>query len=139
MGKVIFVDDSNGLPRSFKRKFAPFFDIETCESGAEALELLDKSGSEFSVMVTDMKMPVMDGLQLLKKVKELHPHIKGIVQTGYSNFNNIIEALNVGEIEAYFEKPWRDIDFMKDKIARCIYLSEKKQNEAKLIKVEIVK
>lgn len=104
--KILFIDDDEMVLKSIKRsirneKFEGFYAL----SGKEALKLL--SMTEFSVIVTDMRMPDMSGLDLLKKVYELHPDVIRIILTGYAQVQNIISAIHTGHIFRYLTKPWK--------------------------------
>ena len=102
---VLFVDDEvnilNALRRGlFREKYLKFF----AESGEEALQIMDIE--EIDVIVTDMKMPVMDGLELLKIVRERHPEVVKIVLSGYTQLPQILATINQVEIFKFVTKPW---------------------------------
>lgn len=103
--KVLFVDDESNVLSSIKRavieeSYASFF----AGSGAEALALFEKH--QFSVIVTDMRMPVMDGLTLLKIVKEKYPKTVRVVLSGYTQLSQMLVTINQGEIFKFITKPW---------------------------------
>jgi DNA-binding NtrC family response regulator len=107
---VLFVDDEARvlsclkgglLDEPYKSLFA--------NSGKEALEILDQN--EVQVIVTDMRMPEMGGLELLKIVKEEYPHIVRMVLSGYTQVTTLLTAINQGEIFRFITKPW---DFEKE-------------------------
>ncbi|MCK5076418.1 MAG: response regulator, partial [Calditrichia bacterium] len=70
--KILFVDDEEHVLSSFKRTFRKEFDMETANSGKSALRIISSNGP-FSVIVSDMRMPEMNGVQLLSKIKDLSP------------------------------------------------------------------
>lgn len=102
---VLFVDDEIKILTSIERGiigegFKGYF----ATSGKEALEVLEKV--EIAVIVTDMRMPEMDGLQLLKIVKEKYPDIIRIVLSGYSQLPQIIATINKVGVFKFILKPW---------------------------------
>ena len=110
---VLFVDDEENILNSIKRAvFAEEFTAEFAErfralfatSGAEALELMGKN--EVSVIVTDMMMPDMDGLALLKEAKRLYPMTIRIVLSGHTQLAQVVAAINQGDIFRFITKPW---------------------------------
>ena len=107
---VLFVDDEERvlsclkgglLDEPYKTLFA--------NSGKEALEVLKQK--EVQVIVTDMRMPVMGGLELLKIVKEEYPRIVRMVLSGYTQVTTLLTAINQGKIFKFITKPW---DFEED-------------------------
>ncbi len=81
-------------------------DIKTVLSTSphQALELLDKES--FDIIITDLKMPDIDGVELIRKAREKDPHIVAIVVTGYGNIENVVEATQSGSF-AYILKPFK--------------------------------
>lgn len=102
--KILFVDDEENILQSIKRELRKRFDIHTAEGGALALETLKNSGP-FSVIISDMRMPVMDGIQLLSKVKDLYPDTVRMMLTGNADQGTAIEAVNKGQIFRFLNKP----------------------------------
>ncbi len=102
---VLFVDDEPIILRSIKRSFLdkPYNQLFT-KSGQEALEILQKE--EVHVIVTDMCMPGMSGLELLKIVREKYPHIVKIILSGYTDMPVLHEKVNQKEIFKFVFKPW---------------------------------
>ncbi len=104
---VLFVDDEIRILRSIKRLvFGKEFTSLFANNGSEAIEILAKN--EVHVLVTDMRMPGMSGLELLRAVKEDSPHIARIVLSGYTQVTTLLTAINQGEIMRYIIKPWED-------------------------------
>jgi YesN/AraC family two-component response regulator len=77
----------------------------TAKNGNEALEVLDKE--EIDMVITDMKMPEMDGLELLKIIKEKYSNISAVIMTGFAEEYTTTEALNLGA-DGYITKPFRN-------------------------------
>ncbi len=101
---ILFVDDQQGILRAFERRFRKLFSVRTAESAAEALEILQAEGP-FSVIVSDMHMPGMDGIELLSRVKKLYPDMVRIMLTGDSHLKTAIDAVNSGQIFRFLTKP----------------------------------
>ncbi len=112
---VLFVDDDEIVLRSIERGFLyenGLLNQLFAKSSKEALEILQRE--EVHVIVTDMLMPGMDGLELLKTVREMYPHIVRIVLSGYTEMATLQKAVNQGEIFKFIPKPWKlETDFKK--------------------------
>jgi len=103
---ILFVDDDKFVLSSLRRGLVdePYKKL-FAESGKDALVLLENN--EVHVIVTDMRMPEMLGLELLKIVKEKYPHIVRLVLSGYTHVSTLLTAINQGEIFRYITKPWK--------------------------------
>ena len=103
---VLFVDDEQHILNAIRRAtLEESFDTVFAGSGATALQALEQQ--EISVIVTDMRMPVMDGLTLLKIVREKYPSIVRIVLSGYTQLSQVLSSINQGEIFQFIAKPWQ--------------------------------
>jgi len=104
---ILFVDDEDKILRSIKRiMFDQKYNCLYAASGAEALEILKEN--QVQVLVTDMRMPEMSGLDLLRIVKTEKPQIVRIVLSGYTQINTLLAAINQGEILRYIKKPFEE-------------------------------
>ncbi len=102
--KILCVDDDPNILQAYKRGLRKLFRIETARSGAEGLEVIAPQGP-FAVVVSDMRMPGMDGIQFLTAVKERAPETVRIMLTGVSDQETAIEAVNEGNIFRFLSKP----------------------------------
>ncbi len=104
---VLIVDDDDLILSSLKRvlRREPYR-IEWASNGAQALERMEKE--EFQVVVTDMEMPKMNGLELLKIISKEYPDTLRMVVSAGSKSQTILEAINQGHIYQYLLKPWDD-------------------------------
>jgi CheY-like chemotaxis protein len=102
--KVLFVDDEPQLLDGIARSLRNHFDIRTATSAAEGLQTLKALGP-FAVVVSDMRMPEMNGAQFLAKVRELAPDTVRIILSGQSDMQQTIAAVNEGNIFRFLSKP----------------------------------
>ena len=109
---VLFVDDEPNILRSIQRGlWEESYQKRFVESGEKALEIM--SQEDVWVVVTDMRMPGMNGLELLQQVQERFPDVVRIILTGYSQVTTLISAINTGRVFRYLTKPWKtDTDFI---------------------------
>jgi len=106
---LLFVDDEANILSSLKRLFRPFgYRIFTAESGALGLEIMEREVVD--LVVSDMRMPEMNGAQFLEKVSAKWPDTVRILLTGYAEIASTIDAINKGKIFRYISKPWDDND-----------------------------
>lgn len=101
---LLFVDDEPNILQSMERQFRKRFTTLTAESGDEALAILKKKGT-VAVIVSDMRMPGMNGIQLLTQVKNLYPDTVRIMLTGNADQETAMKAVNTGEIFRFLTKP----------------------------------
>ncbi len=102
--RVLFVDDEENVLSSYRRLLRNRFIIVTTISAEEAIETI-KSSEPFAAVVTDYKMPEMNGVQLLSIVSEIAPETVRILITGYADLHTAIEAVNEGKIFRFLSKP----------------------------------
>ncbi len=102
--QVLFVDDEVNVLRAYKRALRKQFRLHTAASGREALEKLDE-GNRFAVIVSDMRMPEMDGVTLLARFHQLSPDTVRIMLTGNSDQETAVKAVNEGDIFRFLNKP----------------------------------
>lgn len=101
---VLFVDDEELILTSFKRQFGRLMSVKTASSPAAALEIVKNEGP-LSVVVSDMQMPEMNGIDFLKQVKQIAPDTTRIMLTGNANLETAINAVNEGNIFSFVNKP----------------------------------
>ncbi len=103
---VLFVDDEPHILSAIRRAtIDESFEAVFADSGVEALRICDEK--EISVIVTDMRMPVMDGLTLLKNVRKKWPRTVRMVLSGYTQISQVLVAINQGEVFQFIPKPWQ--------------------------------
>lgn len=106
---ILCVDDEKNILSSLRRLLRPEgYEIQLANSGAEGLDILSKM--PIDLVISDMRMPEMNGAQFLEKVYELYPDTVRILLTGYSEISSTIDAINKGSIYKYISKPWEEHD-----------------------------
>ncbi len=109
--QILFVDDERAILSSLRRLFRTSnYKVHVACSAAEGIKLLEKN--EIDLVVTDMRMPEMDGAALLSTVAERWPCTERMLLTGYSEMSSAIEAINQGKISRYLTKPWDDSEIV---------------------------
>lgn len=103
--KILYVDDEVINLQIFELTFKNNYNILTAQSGQKGLEIIAKE-NDIKVVISDMRMPVMNGLEFIKSAKEIHPSVKFYILTGYDINEEIQEALDDGLILKYFKKPF---------------------------------
>lgn len=126
---VLFVDDELNILQSIKRglmdePFQQFY----AQSAQEALRIMKEN--EIAVLVTDMRMPEMSGLDLIRIVSDEYPDTVKMILTGYAQVSNLLAAINSGQIFRYIVKPWKMESEFLPAIKQAIqYYNLKKQKE----------
>lgn len=102
--KILFVDDDANLLAAMQRNLRKLFSFDTALGGAEALALIKSSGP-YAVVVADMQMPGMNGVELLTRVHELCPDTVRLMLTGNADQKTATDAVNHGHIYGFLNKP----------------------------------
>ncbi len=125
---VLFVDDEERVLKSLKRGLIsePYRALFAL-GGKEALEIL--AAKPVQVVVSDMKMPEMNGLELLQEVARKYPDIIRLVLSGYSHTSTVIAAVNEGRIFRYITKPWSVDNDIKPALQEAFELFERRIKE----------
>ncbi|OAN54643.1 hypothetical protein A6A04_12015 [Paramagnetospirillum marisnigri] len=102
--KILFVDDDANLLAGLRRLMGQKFSITTAEGGIEALGK-SKTEGPFAVVVCDMRMPGMDGVEVLRRLQDSAPDTVRIMLTGNADQKTAVEAINSGQIFRFLNKP----------------------------------
>lgn len=102
--RILFVDDDPNLLSGISRQLRGTFQVVTAEGGLEGLRKVEQEGP-FAVVVADMRMPDMNGIQLLSKVQSVAPNTVRIMLTGNADLGTAMHAVNEGNIFRFLEKP----------------------------------
>lgn len=133
---LLFVDDESNILASLRRLFRPLgYRILTAESGAQGLAIFDSE--TIDLVISDMRMPEMDGAQFLEQVRLKSPNTIRILLTGYADIASTIDAINKGQVYRYIAKPWEDNDIcltVRHALEQKMLAREKERLEALTLK-----
>jgi len=102
--KILFVDDDSNLLASFQRQLRNQFTVDISPDGQHGLESITRQGP-YAAIVSDFRMPGMDGVQFLSRAREIAPDSVRMLLTGYADVQTAIEAVNEGNIFRLLTKP----------------------------------
>jgi len=105
LNSVLYIDDEDVNVFMFDMLFKDTFALETAMSGYDGLQIL-KSHPEIGIVISDMKMPEMNGLEFISKAQQDFDYISYYILTGYDINDSIQQALNSGIIKGYMQKPY---------------------------------
>jgi response regulator RpfG family c-di-GMP phosphodiesterase len=117
--RILCVDDERNVLRSLERIFLDDdYLILTAGSGEEGIELLN-AAPQVQVVISDYRMPGMNGVEFLKEVCKSHPDTIRIVLSGYADTAAVVAAINEGKIYKFIPKPWND-DELRMTVAKAL-------------------
>ncbi|MEX6504442.1 HD domain-containing phosphohydrolase [Pseudomonas zhanjiangensis] len=127
---LLLVDDEENILRSLRRllRHEPY-EILTANGGDQALQLL--ASHPVDLVISDARMPGMDGATLLTEVQRRWPHCMRILLTGHADISTTIKAINKGQIYRYFSKPWED-DELRLNIRQALALQHTERERQRL-------
>lgn len=129
--KILLVDDERYILSSLKRLlFREPYKIVLANGGKEAINLLETE--EFSLVISDMRMPDVDGVAVLKKAFEMYPDTIRIVLSGYADKDMMADVVNKTNIFRYIMKPWDDNE-LKIQIQNSLELYESSYEKKQLL------
>ena len=128
--RMLVVDDEPDNLDLLYRTFRREFQVLRASGGAEALKVLAEEG-EVAVIISDQRMPEMKGTEFLSKTVPEFPDTVRIILTGFTDVEDLVDAINAGQVYRYITKPW-DPDELKSVVGRAseTYDLIKQQNEA---------
>ena len=134
--KILVVDDEASIREMIKKGLSQMggFNVETAQNGAEAIEKIEKE--VFDLVLTDLKMPEMDGLELLKNIKGTRPEVMVILMTAYGSIETAVEAMKMGA-DDYITKPF-NIDHLLLRISK-VQKESLLLKENRLLRMEVRK
>jgi len=108
--KILIVDDEEGIRESLKLILSDDYDLIVTENGLQCLEVLENA-KDIGLVLIDIKMPKVHGLDILKQIKEKRPDLKVVVVTGYKSVETAMEATRLGASD-YIVKPFKSADIL---------------------------
>ncbi|RUO31259.1 HD domain-containing phosphohydrolase [Aliidiomarina soli] len=132
--RVLLVDDESNVLSSLQRLLRnESMQIHTAGSGKDALALMESE--EIDILVSDSRMPEMDGSELLTLVQKRWPRCIRILLTGYPEMESLIKSINQGHLYRFIQKPWNDDEVrgVLRQAARLAYAERERSRLTKLI------
>jgi signal transduction histidine kinase/DNA-binding response OmpR family regulator len=152
--KILYVDDEQANLTNFQIAFKRQYEVITAKSGDEALVLFHDN-KNIAIVIADQRMPGLSGVELLEAIKAQNEDVIRIILTAYTDTDDIIDAINKGNIYQYVLKPWEESDLLQlfkraeekyllrlqnhqliEKLEADIY--KRKQLEAKLVRRDMI-
>jgi excisionase family DNA binding protein len=103
--RILLVDDEESIRKLLSRMLESTYDVEVAADGDAAIRLLREPDAHYDLLISDLNMPGMDGLTLIREAQRIDAALPAIVITGYSSESSAIEALNLG-VAGYLTKPF---------------------------------
>ncbi|MBK7862461.1 MAG: response regulator [Archangiaceae bacterium] len=110
MRRILVVDDEIQVAKALRRLLRKEFEVETAESGAQALELLAQK--QFDLVLSDFRMPEMNGAELLAEVRTRQPMALRLMLSGFADLESVLASVNEGEVCRFLKKPWDDVELV---------------------------
>ena len=109
--KILICDDEEGIRESLKLILEDHFELIVTDTGEQCLEII-KNSKDVGLLLLDIKMPKVSGLDLLKVIKERHPQLNVVIVTGYRSVETAAEASRLGAC-GYIVKPFKSEEILK--------------------------
>ncbi len=116
--KLLVIDDEPDNLDLLFRTFYREYQVLRASSGLEAIELLDREG-EVAVIISDQRMPIMSGTEFLSQMAVKYPDTMRIILTGYTDVEDLVEAINTCKVFKYVTKPWDEVE-LKNVVRQAI-------------------
>ncbi|HSP87256.1 MAG TPA: ATP-binding protein [Ignavibacteriaceae bacterium] len=142
--RILIIDDENGLRNGVKKLLEEEgFNVDSAAMGNEGIKL--GRSNEYDVAIIDLKMPDVDGLQVLKEIKKVHPNTVCFISTAYASYENAIDSIKFGAY-GYIPKPFTSQELLEKLeeglVKRKLLVDSekwKKEREEKLLEVAFEK
>ena len=109
--KILIVDDEEGIRESLKLILSDRYELVLTDNGPQCLDILARA-KDIGLVLLDIKMPQVSGLNVLKEIQEKHPGVKVIVVTGYKSVETATEASSLGAA-GYIVKPFKSDEVLE--------------------------
>jgi DNA-binding NtrC family response regulator len=134
IAKLLLVDDETAFLDAMARRLKKRdFEIFTATSGLDALDMLNNDGENIEVVILDVKMPGMDGIETLAEIKRKFPLIEVVMLTGHATVDSAIDGMKQGAFD-YMMKPC-DMDVLVAKVNGAA--AKKRRHEEKIIEARM--
>ena len=134
IAKLLLVDDETAFLDAMARRLKKRdYEIFTAVSGMDAIELLSKDGEQVEVVILDVKMPGMDGIETLSEIKRKFPLVEVVMLTGHATVASAIDGMKQGAFD-YLMKPC-DMDLLVEKVNAAA--AQKRRHEEKIIEARM--
>lgn len=134
IAKLLLTDDETAFLDAMARRLKKRdFDVLTATSGLEALEVLSDKGDRIEVVILDVKMPGMDGIETLAEIKRKYPLIEVVMLTGHADVSSAIDGMKQGAFD-YLMKPC-EMDVLVEKVHEAA--AKKRSHEEKIIEARM--
>lgn len=114
---VLYIDDEGNNLNGFKASFRKVYTIYTASNRQEAFDLLAKY--MIDVVISDVRMPDCNGVDLLIEIKELYPNVSRVLISAYTDSDVLIDAINKAAVVRYIAKPWKEQDVHDAILVAC--------------------
>ncbi len=111
--RILCVDDEPNVLEGLKDVLHRSFDVRVATGGASALEMLRDEPDEYAIIISDMRMPLMSGTELLRQAKGIAPDAARILLTGYADLDAAITAVNDASLFRYLTKPCQSAELLR--------------------------
>lgn len=131
---MLLLDDEKEILNALKRLFRKEYDVDLFTEGQAALDAIKEK--EYAIILSDMRMPQLDGAAFLAQAKDIAPDSSRILLTGYADMESTIRAINEGEIFSYVSKPWDNEELkvlVKNALARFKLIRKNEELSGKLV------
>ena len=131
--RILVVDDEERILSALKSIFRARYHVFATTDGNKALEFMQKY--PMHVVISDQRMPIMPGVELLRQAREISPSSVRILLTGYSDLASIVGSINDGEVYRFISKPWNNQDLQQtvaEAVTIALELAEAKTSPADL-------
>lgn len=125
--KILFVDDEQNILKSIRRNFIlSDMEVFTADSPKKAFSIIEENNID--IIISDVKMPEMNGIEFLTIVKEKFPDINRVILSGFVERESVLKAINTGVAFDYFTKPW-DNEILHQKIKHILSIRDMLKND----------
>ena len=139
MQRMLIVDDDEDILKALRRLFS----LTPCTAGEQTFRLavdvfvspqlaLEKARqTAYALVISDYRMPTMNGVQFLKAFRQIQPEVPRLILSGYADLNGLIEAINEAGISRFIAKPWNDYELLAS-VGQVLALHQQTQENQRL-------